>query len=225
MAETPSTSGSKAESSADPQQVGVEAASSTPSPEPVITAEVAADPAPAASAATPGPEPTVAVEPAAAVPPPQPPEPPAAEPSAAEPPAATSAPAPAEAPAPAQPAGVAASLSVPPLDEEPGSGGEWELLVSRVQGWLGSGEPQQKWQKIRGPLKGAAILIGVILALRVYSTAVHTIDSIPVVSGLLELAGLIASLQFVVSRLVRARDRDQVIGQLKSRWQDFRGRS
>jgi len=216
MAETPSTSGSKAESSADPQQVGVEAASSTPSPEP----GVAADPAPAASAAPPGPEPTVAVEPAAAVPPPQPPEPPAAEP-----PAATSAPAPAEAPAPAQPAGVAASLSVPPLDEEPGPGGEWELLVSRVQGWLGSGEPQQKWQKIRGPLKGAAILIGVILALRVYSTAVHTIDSIPVVSGLLELAGLIASLQFVVSRLVRARDRDQVIGQLKSRWQDFRGRS
>jgi len=127
-------------------------------------------------------------------------------------------------PAPSQPAGAAATLSVPPLDTENGGGGEWDLLVGRVQGWFGSGEPQRQWQRIRGPLKGFAILVAVILALRLYATAVSTIDSIPVISGLLELAGLIASLQFLFTRLVRSSERRQVIDQWRQRWQAFRGR-
>jgi hypothetical protein len=41
---------------------------------------------------------------------------------------------------------------------------------------------------------------------------------------LLELAGLVALVQFSLTRLVRSDDRREVISGLKQRWQSFRGR-
>lgn len=125
----------------------------------------------------------------------------------------------------AQPPGVAATIAVPPLEEPESGGGEWELLVERLGAWWNSGELNRQWQRIRGPLKGVAIVVLVLLALQVYATVVSTIDAIPLVSGLLELTGLIAVLQFSSSRLLRSSDRQEVLAQLQRRWQDFRGRS
>jgi len=142
-------------------------------------------------------------------------------------PAAESAPpvpAPAAAEPAAQPPGVAATIAVPPLEESQSEGGEWELLVERVSAWWNSGELNRQWQRIRGPLKGVAILVAVLLALQLYATVVRTVDGIPLVSGLLELTGLIAVLQFSVRRLLRSSDRQEVLAQLQRRWLDFRGR-
>jgi len=235
MAETASTPGSGADGVGDSQPTGVEVPSISPSPEP-------AAPSPVASEAS---EPVAAPAPeAAAEPSPVTVEPPAeaaaggdsgssgwvapvasdSECPAAEPVPTSEPPAPATAEvAASQPEGVVASLSVPPLEDEPGTGGEWELLVSRVQGWLGSGELQRQWQRSRGPLKALAILMGVILVLRLYSTAVNALDAIPVVSGLLELAGLIAVIRFMLTRLVRSSDRRQVLDQWTGLWRNFRG--
>lgn len=250
MAETPSTPGSDAQGSADPQTVGVSPEASQENSAPESSSEnsgpgaSSADPEPEAQAAKPesevsvassAPEPNPAPAEAASSSPaleaPVSAEPASTPPAAAEPTPAVEPPlsvATTEAvaapePAPSPPAGVAATLSVPPLEGGESSGGEWELLVGRVQAWLGSGEPQRQWQRFRGPLKGFAILVGVILALRLYSTAVSTLDSIPVVSGLLELAGLAATIQFVLTRLVRSSERRQVIEQWRKRWQAFRG--
>lgn len=127
--------------------------------------------------------------------------------------------------APVEPEGVAATISVPPLDEDAADqGGEWELLLNRVTTWWTSGELGLQWQRIRGPLKGVAILLAVIVALRVYATVIATIDAIPLVSGLLELTGLIAMLHFTATRLLRTRDREEVLSQWRGRWLDFRGR-
>jgi hypothetical protein len=121
---------------------------------------------------------------------------------------------------------VAATITVPPL-EDPGTGGggEWELLVERFNTWWNSGELNRQWQRIRGPLKGVAIVLAVLVALQVYATVVRTIDGIPLVSGLLELTGLIVVLQFGATRLLRSSDRQEVIAQLQKRWLDFRGRN
>ena len=132
-------------------------------------------------------------------------------------------PAPAEPSAP--PPGVAATITVPPLEGGESGGGEWELLVERFTTWWNSGELNRQWQRIRGPLKGVAILVAVLLALQLYATVVRTIDGIPLVSGLLELTGLIAVLQFSATRLVRSSDRREVLAQLERRWLDFRGRN
>jgi hypothetical protein len=106
-----------------------------------------------------------------------------------------------------------------------GEGGEWDLLVSKVQAWLASGQLQQQWQTARTPLSLLAGLIALLLVLRIYGALLAVLDSIPLLPGLLELAGLIAVIQFGLTRLVRSTDRRQVIDGLRQRWQSFRGRS
>jgi hypothetical protein len=125
---------------------------------------------------------------------------------------------------------VASTLEVPasPQVKTPSAdqdGGEWDLLVEKVRTWISSGQLQEQWQAARTPLSLLAGLIALLLVLRVYSAVLGVLDSIPLLSGLLELAGLVAVLQFSLTRLVRSNDRREVIVGLKQRWQSFRGRS
>jgi hypothetical protein len=132
-----------------------------------------------------------------------------------------------ETPAGAQP-GITASLEIPAREgssEDSGEGGgEFDLLLQKIRDWFNSGELQAQWQRLRGPLRGLAILIGVVLLLRVYASLVGTLDSLPLVGGLLELVGLIALTRFSFTRLVRKSDREQVFAEWRRRWNDFRGR-
>jgi hypothetical protein len=148
------------------------------------------------------------------------------EPTPAPPPPAPAPPAPAP---PADAPSIATSLEVPPLPAgslptEEGGGGEWELLTAKVRQWFGEGEPQKLLDSIGGPLRAVAYFVGLLLVLRVYRSVVGTIDGIPLVSGLLELVGLIALVRFCLLRLVRRSEREQVLGTLQKRWDDFRGR-
>lgn len=124
--------------------------------------------------------------------------------------------------------GIVATFEVPPLEGSPDpaadGGGEFELLLQKIKDWLGSGELQAQWQRFRGPLKGLAILIGGVLLLRVYASLIGTLDSLPLVGGLLELVGLIAVTRFTVTKMVRKSDREQVFADWSRRWNDFRGR-
>ena len=125
---------------------------------------------------------------------------------------------------------VASTIEVPasPQMQAPASdqeGGEWDLLVEKVRAWISSGQLQEQWQAARTPLSLLAGLIAVLLVLRVYSAVLGVLDSIPLLPGLLELAGLVAVVQFSLTRLVRSKDRRQVIEGVKQRWQSFRGRS
>jgi len=134
-----------------------------------------------------------------------------------------------EPPAPLDIPTVASTLEVPasvqvatsPADQD---GGEWDLLVEKVRTWISSGQLQEQWQAARTPLSLLAGLIAVLLVLRVYSAVLGVLDSIPLLPGLLELAGLVAVVQFSLTRLVRSNDRREVIEGLKQRWQSFRGR-
>ncbi len=134
----------------------------------------------------------------------------------------------AEAPLSEPEPGIIATFEVPPLEgsTEPAAegGGEFELLLQKIRDWIGSGELQARWQRFRGPLKGLGILIGVVLLLRVYASLIGTLDSLPLVGGLLELVGLIAVTRFSFTRLVRKSDREQVFADWSRRWSDFRGR-
>ena len=112
-------------------------------------------------------------------------------------------------------------LATPAADQD---GGEWELLVVKVRTWISSGQLQEQWQSARTPLSLLAGLIAVLLVLRVYSAVLGVLDSIPLLPGLLELAGLVAVVQFSLTRLVRSNDRREVIEGFKQRWQSFRGR-
>lgn len=118
------------------------------------------------------------------------------------------------------PAGVEAIYEVPPRPDE---GGEWELLLAKLRAWWASGEPQDLWHRLRKPLGGGLTLVVVLLVLQVYGAVIDTLNSLPLLPGLLELAGLIWLLRQGLPRLLRSSDRQQLFSGLASRWQAFRG--
>lgn len=136
---------------------------------------------------------------------------------------------PAPAPVSSDSPSLASTVEVPASAASPsagldGEGGEFELLLHNVRQWIGSGQLQTLWAQARTPLSLVAGLIGLLLVLRVYGAVLAVIEGIPLLPGLLELAGLIAVVQFSLTRLVRSNDRRQVIEGLRQRWNSFRGR-
>jgi hypothetical protein len=164
-----------------------------------------AEPDPAAFFA-PAPEPAGAIEPEAQ-PEPEPTREPEPEPQAAADPA------------------VAATLHVPASGEEVSEGGEWELLLGKVRDWFASGQLQEQFNRYRSPLQLLGLLFAIVVVLRIYGALLGAIDSLPLVPGLLELAGVIWLSRFAATRLVRSSDRQELIAELRQRWQSFRGRS
>ncbi|MCP9926533.1 CAAD domain-containing protein [Cyanobium sp. CH-040] len=124
-----------------------------------------------------------------------------------------------------------ASTTVPPLSgagtggSAAGSeGGEWELLVEKLQQWWASGKLQSFWQQARTPLTLGLGLVAVLLVLRVYAGLLAAINSLPLVPGLLELVGVIWLLRNGLPRVIRRSEREQLLQGLQQRWQSFSGR-
>lgn len=193
---------------------------SEPSTETTPEASAAAEPAPAAvePAASAEPEPSTVAEPEAA--------PPQAEPvmAAPVPEPAPAAPAPAPEPVAQPEPALAATLHVPATEPEPGEGGEWELLLQKLRDWFAGGQLQEQLQRYSGPVRLAVLLVAALLVLRIYAALIGAIESLPLVPGLLELAGLIWLTRFSLQRLVRSEDRQALAASLRQRWQAFRGK-
>lgn len=129
-------------------------------------------------------------------------------------------------PEPALTPTIASTLEIPPAPgATPAEGGEFDLLVEKLRAWFAEADIGGHWQKLRGPLKGFALLLVAVLALRLYARVVGTLDGIPLVSGLLELTGLIYLVWFSSTRLVRTSERERVLAEWKQHWQSFSGRS
>ena len=127
---------------------------------------------------------------------------------------------------------VAATLEVPPLPAGalPGSaagpgaaGGEWDLLMGKVQAWLEQNDLPGQWERLGGPLRGLGVLLGLLLVLKLYVALLDTLDDVPLMPRLLQLVGLIAALRFSLLRLTRSGDRQAVLDDWKRRWDAFRG--
>lgn len=125
-----------------------------------------------------------------------------------------------EPPLPAPGPGVSHVLEIPP---DPQQGGEWQLLVAKLQAWWDSGELQSLWLRSRRPL---FLLVGLLVALAVLQVGSAVLDgvaSVPLLPGLLELVGLAWVLRHGVPRLLRSQDRARLLTDLNRRWRAFRG--
>ena len=165
---------------------------------------------PRPEAETPGSEPTPTPEPTPA---------PTPEP---EP---TPTPTPAPTPAPTLDPVIASTVSIPAQESTDQDGGEWELLVGKVKAWLEQNDLAELWSKAQLPLRVVGGLIVFSLLATVYSGVLSTINSIPLVPGLLELAGLIWLVNFALRNLIRNSDRDKFLASARSTWSRVTGRS
>jgi hypothetical protein len=138
------------------------------------------------------------------------------------------APAPAQSPEP-QPAvaesPIASTVSVP---ADPGAneaeGGEWHLLVEKLNKWLADAKLMELWQQSQRPLKLLGGALGLLLLLQLTGAVLGTLDAIPMLPRLLQLTGLIYLCLFASRRLVRSDERRNLIEGVKGSWNAFAGK-
>ena len=128
-------------------------------------------------------------------------------------------------PAPTPDPVIASTVSIPAQESADGDGGEWELLVGKVKDWLEQNDLGELWTKAQLPLRVVGGLIVFSLVATVYSGVLSTINSIPLVPGLLELAGVIWLVNFALRNLIRNSDRENFIKGARSAWTRVTGRS
>ena len=174
-----------------------------PSPSPAEPEAVSSAPTPdpfTASQSAP-----TAEEVAAAAPAPTP-EPPAPEPPAAESP-------------------IASTVSVPADPSSSDSeGGEWHLLMEKLNAWLADAKLMELWQQSQRPLKLVGGALALLLVLQLTGAVLGTLDGIPMLPRLLQLTGLIYLTLFASRRLVRSDERRSLIEGIKSSWSSFTGK-
>ena len=134
------------------------------------------------------------------------PEPPAPEPPAAESP-------------------IASTVSVPAdPSASDGEGGEWHLLMEKLNGWLAEAKLMELWQQSQRPLKLLGGALALLLMLQLTSAVLGTLDAIPMLPRLLQLTGLIYLVLFASRRLVRSDERRSLIEGIKTSWNSFTGK-
>ena len=134
------------------------------------------------------------------------PEPPAPEPPAAESP-------------------IASTVSVPAdPSASDGEGGEWHLLMEKLNGWLADAKLMELWQQSQRPLKLLGGALALLLVLQLTSAVLGTLDGIPMLPRLLQLTGLIYLVLFTSRRLVRSDERRNLIEGIKTSWSSFTGK-
>jgi hypothetical protein len=123
---------------------------------------------------------------------------------------------------------VATTLEVLPLTRQASDaggteGGEWDLLMGKVNTWLEQSDLPGQWERLGGPLRGLGLLLAGLLVIKLYVALLDTLDDLPLLPRLLQLVGLIAFLNFSLTRLTRSSDRRVILENWKRRWDAFRG--
>ena len=140
-----------------------------------------------------------------------------------------------EAPAPVEPTPVvetpaaespiASTVSVPADPNASDSeGGEWHLLMEKLNAWLADAKLMELWQQSQRPLKLVGGALALLLVLQLTSAVLGTLDAIPMLPRLLQLTGLIYVVLFASRRLVRSDERRSLIEGVKNGWSSFTGK-
>ena len=149
---------------------------------------------------------------------------PSPEPTPAPTTAPTPEPTPEPTPSPEPEPAITASVTIPAQENAGTEGGEWNLLLEKLQGLVNGERLKALWIQLRLPIRLITALILLVVMIQIYSGLISTINSVPVGSGLLELIGLIWLVRFSSTKLIRSSDRAEVISSLRARWNKVIGR-
>jgi hypothetical protein len=119
---------------------------------------------------------------------------------------------------------IGSSVEVPPLGGESSEGGEWDLLSGKLRDWFDSNDLGGQWDRLGGPLRASGLLLAGLILIKLYEALLDTLDDIPLLPRLLQLAGLLYLLNFGFTHLIKSQDRENLYQIWKKRWHDFTGR-
>jgi len=119
---------------------------------------------------------------------------------------------------------IGSTVQVPPLGGESEEGGEWDLLSGKLRDWFHRNDLGGQWDRLGGPLRASGLLLGGLILIKLYEALIDTLDDIPLLPRLLQLAGLLYLLNFGFTHLIKSQDRENLYQTWKKRWHDFTGR-
>jgi len=119
---------------------------------------------------------------------------------------------------------IGSSVEVPPLGGESSEGGEWDLLSGKLRDWFDSNDLGGQWDRLGGPLRASGLLLGGLILIKLYEALLDTLDDIPLLPRLLQLAGLLYLFNFGFTHLIKSQDRENLYQSWKKRWHEFTGR-
>jgi hypothetical protein len=130
-----------------------------------------------------------------------------------------------------KPTNIPASQAPTPNQEQNKVGKEvdWPLLAGKARdllnlsNWIKPNDQSNQWQQLRQILVFVAWPIALVIFVRIYGGILSTIERVPLASSLFEMAGIIWLAWFSLTRLIRSKDRQDVISSLRSRWHAFSG--
>ena len=126
----------------------------------------------------------------------------------------------------AEPSAIASTVSVP---AEPGAsdgeGGEFQLLLAKLNEQLGGVDLASLWEQSKQPLKLIGLALLLILVLQLLGAVLGTLDHVPMLPRILQLIGLIWLSLFASQRLVRSDERKKIIDAVSSTWGDITGKN
>ena len=128
-----------------------------------------------------------------------------------------------ETPAAESPSASTVSVPADPSASD-GEGGEWHLLMEKLNAWLADAKLIELWQQSQRPLKLVGGALALLLVLQLTSAVLGTLDAIPMLPRLLQLTGLIYVVLFASRRLVRSDERRSLIEGVKNGWSSFTGK-
>jgi hypothetical protein len=119
---------------------------------------------------------------------------------------------------------IGSTVQVPPLGGESEEGGEWDQLSGKLRDWFHRNDLGGQWDRLGGPLRASGLLLGGLILIKLYEALIDTLDDIPLLPRLLQLAGLLYLLNFGFTHLIKSQDRENLFQTWKNRWHDFTGR-
>jgi threonine/homoserine/homoserine lactone efflux protein len=93
-----------------------------------------------------------------------------------------------------------------------------------LRDWLDRNDLGGQWERLGGPLRASGLLLGGLILIKLYEALLDTLDDIPLLPRLLQLAGLLYLLNFGFTHLIKSQDRENLYQGWKKRWHDFTGR-
>ncbi len=102
-------------------------------------------------------------------------------------------------------------------------GGEWELLLEKLQTWWQQNNPQIELKRLIQLVLLAFCFLVLLLAYQIYGNFLNGLDKVPLIPELLQLTGLIWFSWFSAKRLLRSSDRKELFIELNNRWTDLLG--
>ncbi len=100
---------------------------------------------------------------------------------------------------------------------DPKEGGEWDLLLKKLSEWQKSKNLKNQIKTFKQVAILSACLLLLVSIIRIYGGFINGISKFPIAPGLLELAGTIWLIWFTISKLLRSKDRQNLVSDIRTR--------